>query len=303
MSNLFGWVKDDRAVERVMKGLPYPTFDMVHDAIRESGKGKTALLYKYIEKLTGKPLEPRTQAIGDCVSFGTATPIDCVKATEIVIKGDFEEWVAPTSTEDIYGGGRVLIGRGQFRGSDGSIGAWASEYVQKYGTLLKQKYDKYDLSNYSGNRASDWGDNGVPKELLEIARLHPIKTISQITSVEQARDAIANGYAINVCSNWGFSNRRDKDGFAAPEGSWAHSMSIIGIDDASVGISGGKARPGGLIMNSWGIWNGGPKRLDQPDGSFWVDYDVLNKMFREGDSWAYSDYVGFQPKELVLDLF
>ena len=286
-----------------MTTLPYPTFNMVHGAIKGSGKGKTALLYKYVEKLIGGPLKPRTQEIGDCTSFGTATPVDCVKATEIVIHGDFEEWVAPTATEDIYGGSRVLIGRGQLGSGDGSIGAWVAQYVQKYGTLLKQKYGQYDLSVYSGNRASNWGYNGVPKELLEIAKLHPIKTISRIDTVEQARDALANGYAINVCSNWGFSSTRDRDGFAAPQGSWAHSMGIIAVDDASVGIYGGRQRPGALIMNSWGLWNSGPKRLDQPDGSFWVDYEVLEQMLREGDSWAFSDYVGFQPKELNLDLF
>lgn len=283
-------------------GLPYPTFDMIHDAIRDSGKGKTALLYKYVEKLIGK-FNVRHQLGPDCVSHGMACAIDCLKATEIVLKGDFEEWLAETCTEDIYGGSRIWIGKGQLGGGGGSIGAWAAQYCQKYGTLARLLYGNIDLRKYNWSLGENWGDNGPPQALLPYIKEHPVKTFTQVTNAIQARDAIANGYPVTVASDQGFSARRDQDGFAAPQGSWMHEMCFIGVDDASVGISGGRNRPGLLCANSWSNWNSGPKRLDQPDGSFWVDYEVADRMLRQGDSFSYTDYNGFQPKELNLDLF
>ena len=54
-----------------------------------------------------------------------------------------------------------------------------------------------------------------------------------------------------------------------------------------------------LIQNSWGVWNGGPKTHNQPDGSFWVEADIVEKyMFSQNDSWAFSGYTGFEPKKL-----
>ena len=111
-------------------------------------------------------------------------------------------------------------------------------------------------------------------------------------SYEQVRDLIANGYAVTIASNQGFDSRRDKEGFAKPKGNWAHQMSILGVDDEY-------KRPGVLVQNSWGRWNGGPKRHDQPDGSFWVDADEIEKrILKKGDSWAFSGYEGFKPRTL-----
>lgn len=231
-------------------------------------------------------------AISNCVSHAEAYVIDAIKAVDIYINKQFEEWVAETSTEDIYAGSRVQIGGGRISG-DGSIGAWAADYVSKYGALARQKYGSIDLSNYSGRTAKLWGSpgRGVPKDLLDIAKNHPVHTVSLVKDYEEVRDLIANGYAVNVCSMQGFSSARDKDGFAKPEGTWAHAMSVLGVDDEY-------KRPGVCIQNSWGKWNAGPKRHNQPDGSFWVDVDVFNKMLRQNDSWAHSGYEGFKPREL-----
>lgn len=293
LSHLGGWVDDQKAVESVMKDLPFPVFQDVWTPIRDSGKGKTTLLYDIITKVAGYfPI--RLQSIGDCASMGSAYAVDAVKAVDIFINGDFEEWVAETATEDIYGGSRIIIGRGQLGYGDGSVGAWVAQYCNQYGALARQKYGSIDLSKYSGERARSWGrpDTGVPKELMEYSRKHPIQTISRVDTYEQARDLISNGYAIAVASNQGFSSTRDSEGFASPQGSWNHLMSVLAVDDAY-------RRPGVCIQNSWGVWNGGPKRHSQPDGSFWVDADVFERrMLSAGDSWAYSGYQGFEPRKL-----
>lgn len=224
--DLFGWVKPtDTQQDRILSSLPMPIFSDVYSSIKDSGKGKVLLLSDFVKKLHGKHIG-QIQVIGDCVSFGAAHAVDHTYAAEILMKGDFEEWLGLTSTEDIYGGSRVQIGNGQLGSGDGSIGSWAAKYVNQYGTLLRQKYEKDDLSVYSGNRAKQWGMPrvGTPSYLLPIAAQYKIRTVSLIRTYEEARDAIANGYAVTVASNVGFTSQRDSEGFLRQSGSWAHQM-------------------------------------------------------------------------------
>lgn len=290
MKRLQGWVDDQAQVEEVMKQLPFPVFNDVWTPIKDTGKGKIILLYDIIRAVAGT-FPMRKQTVGDCVSQGAAYAVDAVKSVDIYLNKEFEEWVAETATEDIYGGSRVQIGGGRI-GGDGSVGAWAAKYVNQYGALPRQKYGNIDLTTYSGNYARTLGRNGVPKELLEIAKQHPIQTVSLVKTYEEVRDLISNGYAVTIASMQGFSSKRDSEGFAKPQGTWAHQMSILGVDDSY-------KRPGVLVQNSWGIWNGGPKRHNQPDGSFWVDAQVLEQnILSKNDSWAFSGYEGFKPRKL-----
>jgi C1A family cysteine protease len=55
-----------------------------------------------------------------------------------------------------------------------------------------------------------------------------------------------------------------------------------------------------LIQNSWGEFNGGPKRNDQPDGSFWIRPAVAKSMLSDGGGWVIASVRGFE-RELVLD--
>jgi len=290
---LQGWVDDPAKVEEIMNDLPFPVFQDVWQPIKGTGKNKKTLLYDYIRKASGGKFPKRKQTVGDCVAQGAAYAVDAVKSVDIILNKEFEEWVAETATEDIYAGSRVQIGNGRLRG-DGSIGAWAARYVNEYGAVPRGKYGNIDLTTYSGSKARSWGRKGVgvPKSLLPIVKKHPVLTVSKVTTYEEVRDLISNGYAVTIASSQGFSSRRDSEGFASPKGSWAHQMSILAVDDEY-------KRPGVLVQNSWGKWNGGPKRHDQPDGSFWVDAEEIEKrILKKGDSWAFSGYEGFKPREL-----
>lgn len=290
MKRLQGWIDDPAQVEEVMKQLPFPIFNDVWTPIKDTGKGKIILLYDIIRAVAGT-FPMRKQTVGDCVSQGAAYAVDAVKSVDIYLNKEFEEWVAETATEDIYGGSRVQIGGGRISG-DGSVGAWAAKYVNQYGALPRQKYGNIDLTTYSGNYARTLGRNGVPKELLEIAKQHPIQTVSLVKTYGEVRDLISNGYGVTIASMQGFSSKRDSEGFAKPQGTWAHQMSILGVDDSY-------KRPGVLVQNSWGVWNGGPKRHNQPDGSFWVDAEEIERrVLSKGDSWAFSGYEGFKPRKL-----
>lgn len=295
MSNLFGAVWDPKATDDFVATLRRPIFGVSAHAIRDSGKGKVALLHKAVEQVTGS-FPVYTQAIGDCVSFGFALAIDVLKAVEIA-RGEREQWVVNTATEPIYALSRVEVGRGQLGSGDGSVGAWAAKAVSEYGTLLRQKYGNYSLTSYSGAKARDWGrpGKGLPDTLEPIAREHPVRTTSLVTSYEEARDAIFNGYPVPVCSNQGFHDQRDSEGFAKPSGSWAHCMCFVAVDDEH-------RRPGLLCCNSWGAWNSGPKRHGQPDGSFWVDADVADAMLRQWrDSYSLSGFEGYPSRPFSFE--
>ncbi len=287
-----GHVYDWRATEAVLARSQTPVFAASGVPVQGTGKGKTVILIDALRKVF-PGWKSHLQTIGDCVSHGFALCVDILAAVEI-LSGEPEEWRGQTATEAVYALSRVEIGGGQLGNGDGSVGAWAAEALQKYGTLRRTRYDSVDLSEYSGERAKAWGRPraGLPDELEPIAREHPVQAASLVTSYEQARDSIANGYPIAVCSNQGFTEQRDADGFARASGSWAHCMAFVGVDDTR--------RPGLLCQNSWGDdWNSGPKRLDQPDGSFWVDAEIADRMLsRRPDSFNVSGFRGFPAQNL-----
>lgn len=294
---LNGWIQPTPSQSlAVMSSLPMPVFSDVYGNVKNTGRGKVVILSDYVKKLIGQHIG-QIQGIGDCVSFGAAHAVDHTYAAEIVMKGESESWVNITSTEDLYAGGRVIIGGGRLGGSDGSIGAWQAKYVNLYGTVARGKYGSYDLSKYDPQRAKSWGmpNAGVPAEVLAEAKNHKIQTVSLVQTYEEVRDAIANGYAVTIASNQGFTKTRDKDGFLRPYGTWAHQMCLIGVDDSF-------NRKGVLCLNSWPYsWVSGPTRHDMPPGSFWIEADVLEKnILSNGDSWVYSDRVGFPQKALSL---
>lgn len=307
-SVLAGWTQNKQATARFIRynARPY----LVQQAPRAfigSGKGRTVLLYKYLERAVGKII-PHDQGIGDCVGQSYGLGVDILAATQIHGFGMSEKWVAKASTEAAYAGSRYEIGY-QVHGNrrlligGGSLGVYCAEFLRDYGVLVRKKYGEYDLTEYSASLAEDWGANGVPDELEPIAKQHPIRSFALVRSYADCRDAIANGYPVIFCSNYGFNpdcrrhNRggRDKDGFLTRCGFWWHSMCGIGMDDTD--------RPGILLMNSWGpSWVGGYTRHEQPDGSFWVDASTIDEMCEQGDSFAISGFKGFPAQPLDYHL-
>ncbi len=241
----------------------------------------------------------------NCVSQAWGLGVDILDCVQI--SHGRGRWKTKCATEPIYAGGRVEVGGGTIK-YDGMHGSWAAKWCRDYGVLLRRPYllGKYDFTTYSGSKARSWAhecDNctswggGVPDELEPIARRRPIKTVTLVNSWEEARDAIFNGYPVALCSKAGFSDKRDKDGFAKQNQIWYHSMLLAGIDD-------NKTRPGGLVINSWGPdWISGPTRFGQPAGSFWVDAEVIDRMVKEEDSFAMSNYRDYRRQRLDYHLF
>lgn len=283
-----GWIDDPTEVELVAGQQPYYSFSETPAGATVTGPDQV-FLWKAWEKATGRKFPNRDQGqYGTCVSFGTACAIECTAACE-TLAGDPEE-VRDLSTEVIYAGSRVEVGGGRFR-SDGSIGAWAAEFVKRWGALDRGVFldGKYDLRVYSGSLARKWGapGAGVPNDLEPTIRQYPVKTITKVTTWEDVCRALTAGYGIAVSSSIGFRMARDKDGFCSPGPRWDHCMALIGFQRGG--------RPGGFIQNSWGgnAHTGPLGAGDPPTGGFWADAEAIEKILKAGDSWAFSSVVGF----------
>lgn len=278
---------DPEDTDKLLGELPHPLFGVAASNLYSSGEGKLALLYKSVQKFDPTFGAHERQTTGDCVSHSTRNAVDVTRSHEI-IGGQSEEFVARSATEAIYGS------RGH--GGQGMSCSVAARFVhQNGGILLRKDYGFVDLSTYDSRVGIRWGSRGgVPAEVKTEGQKHQVKTISMIKTVEEARDAMANGYALSVCSNYGFSSKRNSNGIARRSGSWNHAMSWTAMDDSREIHD----ETLFLIQNSWGVFNGGPKRHDQPDGSFWIREKDARGMLSQNGAWVFSDVDGFPPRKV-----
>lgn len=290
-----GWINDPEEVELVRMTNGIPNFgDTPAGKASLSGDGDV-YLWDFAKLVTGSVLPDRNQgSVGSCVSFGTACAVEHLLLAQIVqarMDGGPAKEFKPLVQEVIYGGSRVEIGGGRISG-DGSVGAWAAQFVAQWGVVPRGNIEGFDLTEYSESLCRRWGREGVPAKLEAVAKQSPVKGTALVRNAAEAEKAIRQGYAIAVCSNQGFSTRRDSEGFASPQGSWAHCMAVIGVRKGS--------RPGFFIQNSWGSnWISGPRvPADAPAGGFWCDWNTFDRMCKQGDTWAFSDAVGFPSREL-----
>lgn len=281
-----GCIWEEHVFNHLMETSKYPLFGDASKKISGSGKGKLSTPYKSVLKFEKNPYNER-QTVGDCVSHGTRNACDVTRAVEIDVHNEREDWVTKGATEAIYGA------RG-FSG-EGMSCARAAEFVSKIGGIvLRKNYPGIaDFSKYNGNLGAGWGGRGLPDKVIDVANDHQIKTASLIRTVEEARDALGNGYGLAVCSNYGFSSTRDKKGFARQSGSWGHCMAWIACDDTN-------GEPAFLVQNSWGKWNDGghPEWGPIPDGSFLIHAEVAQGMLSQNGSYAFSSFDGFPLQKL-----
>lgn len=286
----FGWVDAPDEVRAVKASLPCPEFRAT-EAFRADYAGPDdVFLWDACRKVRGDLLPPRDQGnIGSCVAFATSSAVEHLICVQIA--GGAREEYCDLAQEVIYGGSRVEIGGGRVRG-DGSTGAWAAKFVQDYGVLARGVYGRFDLTRYDVSRCREFGRAGVPDELEPLAKQHPVRAVASVGGWDECRAAIRNGYPVVVCSSQGFSMTRDADGFCRPQGTWMHAMAVVGV-------CGGR-RPGAFLLNSWGgDAHSGPRGAGDPSpAGFWADASVLDRMLRQGDSWAFSGFTGFPARRL-----
>ena len=276
---------DKKEVAKLLGELKNPLFGAAAYQLWGDGEGKLSLPFKSLLKFDPSFGPSERQTTGDCVSHATRNAIDITRSVEIDVKGDMEQFVARGATEAIY----------QSRGhkKQGMMCSTAAKYVHENGgILLRKDYGIVDLSKYDSSLGAK---HKIPFDIYtKEARKHQVKTISLITTIQEARDALANGYGISVCSSYGFSSRRDAKGIAARSKGWNHAMCWIACDDTQERFK----ETLFLVQNSWGKWNSGPKIHEQPDGSFWIREKDARGMLAQKGAWVFSDVDGFPAREL-----
>lgn len=305
---LCGYVYDPAETERIMRGLPNPVLMATALGIQDSGAGKDVFLFEIERKLVGSIRPPHHQTVGDCVSHGTTGGAEDLEFVQMAKDASLQfQWLASEAT---YALARVQIGKGGCGYGDGAVVAWGLQSGKEYGFVARAKYGDIDLTTYSGARAQEWGNPraGCPAPLLDIAKQHPIKDMSNIEGPDfytQARDVIAQGGLIVTGSNQLYRSSRDAQGFCLPGGGGGHCTYYRAVTDNSV-------RPGIGYQQSWGndTPTGGAvkvtlphgREVDLPAGFFFIDAENFNRMHaRGGEVWAISSEAGFNKPDIDID--
>lgn len=266
-------------------GPDLPDFHAAAPALAGRWDGKTSFsLWLATQKVDkgklggiGEFLPAQNQPRGTCVgrgASGAGNVLQCVQTVAGLTQSEFRS----LSHAWLYAGSRK---KGGMLGSwsDGAPGAYAALWAQEKG-LITQAEGKDE--NYYGQGSDDvavkWGYYGPPVELEPEASDNPFQEVAYCKSFQQFADTIASGGVVTVASNQGFTMERNADGICRPQGSWAHQMYGAGV----VVIRG---RAYGLIGQSWGKnIPTGPLVNGAPDYVFAVDFEILDRMLRQGDS-------------------
>lgn len=293
-----GWIDDPDAVAIISAGLPNKFFYATPAGAADDPLPSSVFLWQAYTQLMARPPPCKNQnPIGSCVSFGTNTAIERTMAVEITVLK--HPWQFKHLAEEVtYAGSRVEIGGGRI-GGDGSVGAWAAKFVNQWGVVPREQVGNHDLSKYDPSRCRAWGRSGVPNDIEPLAREHPVQDVTQVKTWAEAKRAMANGFGIAICSNQGFSMKRDANGVCRPSGSWAHCMALDGYYIDSAGVEYGH------IENSWGEnAHTGPVGWGNPTSAgFWCESKTIERMLKQGDSWAFSAVKGFPRRKNVIDWF
>lgn len=283
--------------DAVSRGVIRPSFELLGQT--RPTAGKKMFLHDVVRKVLGKDTTNYAQEIGDCVSFGAKNASEYLQCTMILMAGQRVRW-RPVFPPYYYGTGRVYVGGGRLGNSDGSLGSWMAEAVQKYGTLFS---DDKDVPAYSGRVAKSWGDPRPAPDLDKYkAQALPflVRSAALVATWEELVAAICNGYPCTTASNIGYQMEPSSDGFHRQSGSWAHQMCFIGVDDND-------KDPYALILNSWGDAHGKLKDFTSgeplPAGTLRVRRKDVEKHLRARETFAFSDMVGFPERDLERALF
>lgn len=293
---LCGATVDPREIERVSALMPMPLFGAAAPDLKWDGKSDH-LLFEIEKVVLGKYLRAMRQTLGTCVSKAMARAVQDTILVQI-FKTGLEQWIAEIASEPIYAGSKVEVGRSP--GGQGSQNAWAAKFLTDWGCVLRKAYGSIDLTTPDDNLAQRWANTreGVPPEIETASKEHPVKTASRVRSAEELANGYANWYAAAIASDQAFFEVRNKDAVCDPNprDEWPHSMGGRGV----CVLKGG--RPIFITQQSWGNNPTGPdiihlesgREVQLPEGAFGTDWDIVDRMCRNGDVWLLSHAFGWE---------
>lgn len=297
--NVIGWseAKNPGLVKAAFNLLGYrfssPNIFSQYDRV----KGAKTMLYQVTRKVLGHDTPNYAQEIGDCVSFGMKNAVEYLTCCDKLMKGQRDKY-RPLFTPYYYGTGRVYVGGWDNDYSDGSLGSYMAEAVQKYGSVF---LDMEGCPKYSGNVAKEFG---AKRSLLDkwkpTAISYVVKKASLIKSWEDLVVSITNGGPVTTASSIGYAMEASSDGFFRQTDEWNHQMCIIGVDDND-------KDPYAIILNSWGDVHGRLKDFetgeDLPVGVLRVRRKDIEKHIRAQETYSILDFEGDVERRIDKSLF
>lgn len=291
-----GWVRDDDAVGRACEEMTAAGLVVGFGAVGLSGHWKRMVerghTGKFLQVSEGNvlagPARPCAfQRRGTCVGQGTYRALQDSLYRQI----DDGEIGIPVEIayEPIYGGSRVNIGKGKIRG-DGSIGAWAAQWLAMYGMTPRAMYGTIDLSNPHEELAVRWGNPGVgvPRDVISASADFKVAA-HKCETTDDIADALAAGYGVAVCADQVYGDTRDQNGMTRPASRGGHCEELCGVFlDANDRLCFQR-------QGSWGRdWPRGPGSirfkggaLTLRPGSYGVYADDIENGLRGGgEAWA-----------------
>jgi hypothetical protein len=288
----FGWIDDPahRAHAQAAMGLDTLAVVAPHLMIAAAPNPPAdILLYRAWKDVLGSYPNYPAQQIGDCESFGHGHGGDLDQCVEAALEGsdlDYRE----TCTEALYAAGREA--GGMLGWQDGCDGAAMVQAMRTIGVVPREA-----VGAYSGQRARQWGHDGLPGEVRKIAAGFTYQAAALVTTADEAIAALANGLPVTISSDCGFEGgggfRRDAQGICQPGGSWPHCMVIVGrISSDGVDTF--------VIAQSWGNAEPpGPCPFDMPPFCFRARRDVVEpRILAQRDSYALSKAPAFKHRPL-----
>jgi len=251
----------------------------------ENGAGKLVIPFRFAEHYFPGCWPGAAQERGDCVSHSSKNSALVTFASEIAFGQPDQESGAVEVVPELPSAG---VKEGAFssesvywwRGynGDGWSCSTGSLMLVRHGILARKNYPSLnlDMTEYSGRLAGLYGSRQPTAEIDAEMKLHSFRTVAEASTFEEIRDALAAGFGLSSCGGEGYASTRDPNGVSLRRGNWAHAMAIIGADDRA-STKAIYNEPLVLIMNSWGPWNDGPRRIrgtniDIPEGSFWTPW-------------------------------
>jgi len=288
-----GWTPRPEEVDRILGTLPMPRAE---GAACLGAPAPTDIFFWDAEQEALQKLLPTWDQgqIGSCVSHGCGRAAQDVLVLQMAT-GDLEEFDGEVAREPIYGGSKVQVG-GEHTYQDGSVGAWASKWLNQWGIILYGSGQGQLSGYYDVGRCKQWGHDGVPDNFQSAAKLHAVNTITQVNTPEQAVDLLRNGYPIEICGSKGRTMQRQPGGWCPVRGSWDHCQCLRGTGIAKGG------KPFVVYCNSWGDYLGSTnntvdlesgKQVTLPPGHYLSTLDEIASELAQGDSFAYSHAVGY----------
>lgn len=310
----FGRWEDPEAVEQFFSTQRDPIVRSAAPDLFTADDNADVDLCDFYEKVAQRVWDSLNQnPVGMCVGTGNAKSATLTIAM-MVLAGEASWPGHDVAVEPIYGGMRVEIGAKLHgsdlnRGGDGGVGAWAIEWLIKYGVLFMKKYGNVDLSTLDKSRTVQWGRSGVPDELEPIAKEHPLTQASLCERGEDVWALIGQLHPVVHCSNQGFSMQRSADGTCRAQGSWAHcagwsgrftmksGLQVVRYDNSWDGSRDGS----GYLADAPIVVEGrnGPIKLN--GNQFLVPLDIVDRMCKSGrETYAMTGVKGFTRRR---DLF